>query len=286
MKKTYIAIFLFLFLSTKSELAQNITEQALIDKVDSSLIAFVKIKNSVKDIYPCLSESHPIAVAFKDSLLIFDFDMETGSYKLVKKTSQPFPIPDGLQASFPLSVYNNIPTCVITPNTLGSIAGYATILHEFIHCCQYNSVEQKIKQQLNIYNDAMEKKYYSWEIMHPFPYDDSRFVNYYESFKLALQSNDIEKAKEFRLKIKNQLSRINYEYILWEEWKEGLARYLENKIRQKLKLEKNDYGRDKPYDRVAFYYSGELLISKLAEIDPGLPADMGLLFKAMETFVY
>jgi hypothetical protein len=284
MKKIFIIIFYVIFLLAVNLFAQDISETALIEKIDSSLAVLVDIQNEFKDIHPCLNESHPIAVAYKDSLLIFDFDKVAGSYKFVTKTPPPFPIPEGLQASFPLSVYDNIPSCVITTKTFSSTAGYATILHEFIHCCQFNSVELDIKQQLKIYNDAMGKQDYSWEIMHPFPYDDSLFLNYYDNFKQALQSNEIDNAKRYMLKIKDHLGQVDYEYLLWEEWKEGLARYVENKIRVQLGLMENNYGKDKPYDRVAFYYSGSLLISKLAETDPDLPADMGLLFKTMESF--
>jgi hypothetical protein len=284
MKKISITISCIIFLSVINLFAQEISETAFIEIIDSSLAELVNIQNKIKDIHPCLNESHPIAVAYKDSLLIFDFDGVAGYYKFAKKTPQPFPIPEGLQASFPLSVYNNIPSCVITHKTLNSTTGYATMLHEFIHCCQFNSVEQELKQNLKIYSDASEKQDYSWELMHPFPYNDSIFVNYYDNFKHALQLNQIDIAKQYRLQIKNFLSQVDYEYLLWEEWKEGLARFVENKIRVQLGLMENDSGKEKPYDRVVFYYIGSLLITKISEMDRNLSGDIGKLFKAMENF--
>lgn len=263
--------------------AQDLPESLLISRTDSLLEKFVALQEKVHDIHPCLDEYQPIAVVYEDSLLIFDF-VSRGTYELVKKTAQPFPLPEGIQASFPLSVYDNKPTCIINQNTLERSGGFATILHEFIHCCQYNSVEMQLKQELEIYKGATKENDYSWEITHPFPYNDSVFIYYYDRYKQALKSNDIKSAKKLRAEIKDYLDPNDYEYMLWEEWKEGLARYVENKIRQRMEVEPNNYGSEKPYDRVAFYYSGGLLITQLAKTDPQLPNDMGGLYKAMKDF--
>jgi hypothetical protein len=282
MKKLLRNFFVFLVSFCIPLFAQ--TEKEIISKVDSSLETLVNIQKEIKNFHPCLEVLHPVAIVDKDSLLIFDFDKDSYSYKLIKKTEQPFPMPEGIQASFPLSVYDNKPVCVVSIKTFDTKAGYATIFHEFIHCCQYNSVEMEIKQTLDIYNNAMQNKDFSWEIMHAFPYDDSVFVNLYDSYKNALEENFVEKAKEFRSRIKSHLSGIDFEYMLWEEWKEGLARFIENKIRKELGIERNDYGKDAPYDRVAFYYSGELLIKKFAEINPELPEDIKLTYEKMKNF--
>ena len=282
-KPIIIAAALFL-LTSLNIIAQDLPEKLFISKTDSLLENFVALQKKVADIHPCLSEHQPIAIAYKDSLLIFDFDLKSGSYGLVKKAAQPFPLPVGIEASFPLSVYDNRATCVITPTTLERSSGFATILHEFIHCCQYNSIEIQLKQKLEIYKEAMKNNDYSWEITHHFRFDDSVFTNLYDSYKYALEKNEIEEAKVYRFRIIRHLSGIDFEYMLWEEWKEGLARYVENKIRERMGMELNNYGSEEPYDRVAFYYSGELLIKKLTETDPKLPGDMGRLFETMKKF--
>ena len=273
-----------LFLLTSFNLfTQDIPENLLISKTDTLLENFAALQRKVADIHPCLNEHQPIAIAYKDSLLIFDL-VSQGTYGLVKKTAQPFPLPKGIEASFPLSVYDNRATCVITPTTLVKPSGFATILHEFIHCCQFNSIEMQLKEELEIYKVAIEKQDYSWEITHPFPYDDSVFINYYDEYKQALKTSDIKSAKQLRAEIKDYLEPNDYEYMLWEEWKEGLARYVENKIRQRMGLELNNYGNEEPYDRVAFYFSGELLIIQLAKTDLQLPNDMGGLYAEMKKF--
>lgn len=276
-------LLLIIFFSIAQKISAQ-TDKEITQKIDSSLIVLTNLASETKVIHPCLVEFHPVAIAFKDSLFIFDYNKEKGKYEFIKKSAQPFPIPEGMEASFPLSVYNNIPSCIITPATFNSNAGYATILHEFIHCCQFNSVEPAIKQELEIYQTAMEKQDYSWEILHPFPYRDSLFINYYRSFKNALIQNNDNEAKQFRLKLKNHLSKIDFEYLLWQEWKEGLARYIENKVRILLGININNYGIDAPYDRVAFYYSGELLIKHLENHNPALSEKPELLFVIMKNF--
>ena len=284
MKKiTNITAALFLLVQLNIS-AQDRPESALISKTDSLLEKFVALQQKCADIHPCLIKHQPITIVYNDSLLIFDFDNEAENYALIKKAGEPFPLPKGIEASFPLSVYNNKPTCIITPTTLERSSGFATILHEFIHCCQFNSVEMQLKGKLEIYKEAMKKNDYSWEIMHPFPYEDSVFINFYNQYKEALKSKNLVAAKKLRSEIKKYLNPKDYEYMLWEEWKEGLARYVENKVRDIMGVELNNYGSEEPYDRVAFYYSGELLIAKLAAADHTLPGDMGRLYETMEKF--
>ena len=252
--------------------------------MDSSLVELVELQLKVTDVHPCLESFHPIAIKYKDSLLVFDFDISSGSYTLIKKITQPFPLPEEIQASFPLSEYDNKASCIITPKTFNSNKGYATVLHEFVHCCQFNNIELALKQELEIYKEAIEKEDYSWEITYNFPYDDSLFIYYYDNFKEALQLNKLEQAKKFRQKIREKIGEKNFEYLNWVEWKEGLARFIENKIREKLGIDQNNYGKEKPYDRVAFYYSGQLLINFLASINKSLPANMELLYKKIKNF--
>jgi hypothetical protein len=283
--KSVITVALFLISVSFAELsAQQINENLLLHKIDSCLVKLTEVKNKAVDINKCFESFYPIAIAVKDSLYIYDNPGNSSKYTLVKKTAQPFPIPSGIQASFPLSVYDNKAVCVITPTTFTKPDGNAFILHEFIHCCQFNSVETEIKEELSIYKEAMEKQDYMWEMNHPFPYNDTLYCELSGLFKSALISNNVDAAKKIRLEIKNHLSKNDFEYLLWQEWKEGFARYNENKIRAMLGLEINNYGSDEPYDRVSFYYSGDLLSGRLIENEPGLINDMRLLYERMKSF--
>ncbi len=281
----HLLIAFISLIAFRSSVNAQVSSGELISIMDSSLKVLVELQTKVKDIHPCLNEFHPVAIPYKDSLLIFDYNRAEKSYQFIKETGQPFPLPEGIQASFPLPVYDNKPTCIVNTKTFSATAGYATVMHEFIHCCQFNSVEPEIKEELEIYKSAMQNRDYSWEIVHPFPYDDSIIhQSDYDSYKEALQENNIEKAREIRNIIKGHLNKTDFEYMVWEEWKEGLARYVENKILDKLNISRNNYGKDEPYNRVSFYYSGELLISRLAEKDPQLPSEMKKLFEEMRDF--
>jgi len=69
-------------------------------------------------------------------------------YRFQKKATEPFSIPKGIKASFPLSCYDGKPSCVVTREIFNSLKGYITIFHEFIHCSQMNTCEQKLKNTL------------------------------------------------------------------------------------------------------------------------------------------
>jgi hypothetical protein len=70
------------------------------------------------------------------------------------------------------------------------------------------------------------------------------------------------------------LSLNNLEYMIWQEWKEGLARYMENMIREKPGIKINSKILEPPFDRVCFYEIGskyiETLINKNIELKDNL----------------
>ena len=69
--------------------------------------------------------------------------------------------------------------------------------------------------------------------------------------------------------------------MIWQEWKEGFARYIENKLRRKLELEERRGPLTPPFDRVTFYTGGALFISLLVEEDESLEEDIEALFQRM-----
>lgn len=256
-------------------------DRLFITSIDTSLVNLVGLHNNIKNIHPFLESLQPIAVVKADYLFIFDLDSSKGKYKFQKKEPVPFQMPAGIRASFPLSVYNNKPTCIVTDDAFKSLEEYVIIFHEFVHCFQANTIEYELKSKLNIYQEAMNNADYSWEINYPFPYNDSVFVNCYSGFIESMAKNDYGKVKEYRDRLKSHLNDKEYEYIVWQEWKEGFARLIENKIRKRLKLEENKYGKDLPFHRVSFYYGGEKYINYLTDNDENLFLDLEKLFEKM-----
>ncbi len=59
-----------------------------------------------------------------------------------------------------------------------------------------------------------------------------------------------------RAKLHTALSPLDWEYMVWQEWKEGYARHVENKIQRELGLKVNTFGEEPPYSRITFYAGG------------------------------
>ncbi len=161
------------------------------------------------------------------------------------------------------------------------LEGMVFILHEFVHCYQYNTFEFELKNKLKINKYYMEKKKYDWEISHPFPYSDEVIKNLYFDFIEAALSGRHHMIPILRRRLKEILSEIDYEYMVWEEWKEGFARYIENLIREKLGLKTHPYTSRTTFNRVTFYTGGELLIKYLVGVDNTLENDLAKLFERM-----
>ncbi len=69
--------------------------------------------------------------------------------------------------------------------------------------------------------------------------------------------------------------------MIWQEWKEGFARWVENRVKRKIGLPENIKGSEPPYSRVSFYAGGEALIEYLLTVDETIINDLSVLFKEM-----
>ena len=110
------------------------------------------------------------------------------------------------------------------------------------------------------------------------------FVRAYTGFLQALAAHDISSARTSMRELKRRLSQDDYEYMAWEEWKEGFARYIENKIRAAFDLKENQGGNEQPFNRVTFYYGGEALIRSLVHGNQDRPPDVERLLDQMFAF--
>ncbi len=256
-------------------------EEAFIASVDSGLAGLQDVQDRVRDFHPLLGGRHPVAVVEDGQFFVFDADPATGKYRFVKKAPVESRMPENVMASFPLACYDWQPSCVVTRRIFDSPGGIVTILHEFVHCGQAEGCEQPLKKGLQVAVDAMKRQDYAWEINHAFPYGDSTFVAEYQGMMKALLEQRHETVREHVCRLKRRLSPADYEYMVWIEWKEGLARLLENRMQARLGLPKNRYGENTPYNRVTFYCGGAGLIEWLTAENPGLLTDGPLLFRSM-----
>nr|QNO53994.1 hypothetical protein OHMBFCMF_00013 [Methanosarcinales archaeon ANME-1 ERB6] len=250
-------------------------------KYNSDLQKIFEVQDKIKDIHPFLGKAFPIAIVENDQFFVFDTDSSGRRYVFVKKAPTPMPVPKGVRAAFPLECYENKVACVISGEIFDSLEGYVMIFHEFMHCQQWEICEPKLRQNLGVAQKAMDKKDYMWEINYPFPYDNSEFTKTYSLFLKALEENNYDDIFKYRSQLKQILSKDDFEYMVWQEWKEGFARFIENQIRGRLGLKENHYGIEKPFHRVTFYEGGSRFIEFLSKQKPELLVDIEKLFYEM-----
>ncbi len=246
-----------------------------------NLDKLVILQEEVCGLNPALADLYPVAIVVDDRFQVFDFNEYRNAYESVKDIPAPMPVPEGVRAAFQLEAYGGRIACVVTPDVFDSEEGTITILHEFVHCYQYETCEQDLKMTLDIACKAQEKGDFMWEIQHPFPYNARDFIQPYAAFLKGLEENDEERVNTSRKALRTYLGVHDYEYMVWQEWKEGFARWVENQIKLHLGLPENKGGLGKPYSRVVFYVGGESYIDYLAKRDPDLTADLPGLFHRM-----
>ncbi|MCK9504376.1 MAG: hypothetical protein M0Q95_09345 [Porticoccaceae bacterium] len=243
-----------------------------------SINELLTIHRQVAGFNPALARLYPIAIVDGDEFLIYDRVEDSSGYRFIKKEPIPMPIPRGVRAAFPLEAYGGRIACVVTPEVFDTLEGYVTILHEFVHGYQFETCELTLKNKLDIALQAQEKGDFMWKIQHPFPYQAGIFARYYQEFLEALSRGEAGDILAVREVLYFCLGRHDFEYMVWQEWKEGFARWIENRLRIMLGLPENSGGRKPPFSRVTFYAGGAVLVDYLQGQDPTLAQDLGALF--------
>ena len=246
-----------------------------------SLNAIIPLHQQASDLHPALKNYYPIAIVVDEQFLIFDFDPSRLCYEFKTITAAPIPVPEGVRAAFQLEAYGGRVACVVTPDVFDTRESSVTILHEFVHCYQYETCEQELMMTLDIARHAREQGDFMWEIQHAFPYTAEDFIKPYTEFLTGLNNNDESLVKASRRALMAYLGVHDYEYMVWQEWKEGFARWVENRIKRHIGCPENKAGLGKPYSRVLFYAGGESFIAYLGKTEPGLTKDLPGLFHRM-----
>jgi hypothetical protein len=237
-----------------------------------------QLQQTIRDIHPFLEKLFPVAIVKDDQFFIYDLDPAGQEYIFARQVETPMPVPPQVRAAFPLENYDERMVCVVTGDVFDQLAGYVTIFHEFIHCRQFESGEQQVKQSLDVARKALAANDFMWEINHPFPYSSPDFVRAYQA---VLEAQSLAEIMRARQRLKEMLSANDYEYMVWQEWKEGLARFIENRIKVRLGLPQNQGGKEQPFSRVTFYAGGANFIATLDKAEPGLITDIERLFERM-----
>jgi hypothetical protein len=238
----------------------------------------LEYQQQVQRVHPLFGHTYPIAIVEGDTFLVFDVDEAGHAYNLVIRAPTPMPIPAGVRAAFDLECYKDQTSCVVSGDAFDTLDGYVTIFHEFVHCYQARTCEMELKQSLEMARQAMAVGNFMWELEHPFPYNDPKFIETYHALLQAVQTDDGEGVLLTHRQLKAFLQPANFEYIVWQEWKEGFARLIENRIQRLFNLPENHYGCQPPYHRITLYEGGAGVIAALSQDTPEIVNDLVQLF--------
>ncbi|MEE4177800.1 MAG: hypothetical protein V2I46_09840 [Bacteroides sp.] len=279
--KTVKLFFLSMLLMGQLAGAPLITPEAMARHYKEPLVRVFEYRDLLKGVHPFVSNLYPIAVAQDGQFYVFDLDSTRTQYRLVTHAPTNMPVPEGVRAAFPLDFYGGKAACIVTGDVFDTPLGYLTIFHEFIHCHQWETVEPALRETLPLARHAAEKQDFMWEMNHPFPYDDDRVEETYRRMLGALDRGDEEALWLNSKALQQMLSPFDYQYMVWQQWKEGFALFIENKLRQQLGHKINRVGRNGDFSRLSFYAGGEALIRFLVDQDPDLSTDLEALFRKM-----
>jgi hypothetical protein len=281
MKRTFVLLSLALLVQASGAAWGQEADDSVARRYSTPLQKIFELETRFAPLHPVLGKVHPVAIVENKTFYIFEPAPGEKMYRLVRTAPDTFNIPTGIRAAMPLSFWDNRIACVVTGEIFGEPDGYVFIFHEFVHCAQWDCCEQKLKEGLSIYREAMKSKNYMWELQYPFPYSNPAFIKTYPALFKAWDDNDAAVAESLRADLKKALSPAEWEYLTWQEWKEGLARYLENRMRKVVGLPENRGGENPPFNRVTFYRGGDKFIRFLERRRPGTVNDLEKLFRAM-----
>jgi hypothetical protein len=152
---------------------------------------------------------------------------------------------NNMLATFP--AVNGIPTIVVglPENTsCSSLDWIITILHEHFH--QYQSSQSDYYQSVDSLDLSNGDKSGMWMLNYKFPYDgkivSEQYSNLIRSAKksfLSLDSPEFESNLRLYLaereKFKSLLNKKDFDYFSFQIWQEGIARYTEIKVAEKIR---------------------------------------------------
>lgn len=256
-------------------------KKQFIDRQLASMKKIINLQKQIKDIDKSLEELHPVTIAEDNTFYVFDLDAANENYELKLEYPVQMQIPKGILAAFPLDFYNMKPSAIVTEEVFKSLDGYVAVFHEFVHCYQAETCESELRETLEIERISKKENNIMWEINHQFPYEDSILIAKTNELNNYFNKSNYNNVINYYRDLKEHLNKIDYEYMMWQQWKEGFARYIENLINDRLGLNRNANKLEAPYDRVSFYDIGSRYIALLLEINSNLKGNIKDLYYKM-----
>jgi len=239
----------------------------IISDYTASLNRFKKFAEDNSDCDQSISKLFPVAIVSGDLIFIFKVSNHLG-YQCVLIHESECPLPSNIMAAMDLDFYNTEGImAVINKGALDSEVGYCQILHEFVHCYQYDDCEVELKNKLSVYQKARENNDYMWEITYPFPYENTEVAAILKDLQLSMNSEDYEENFVIRMsELDSILNQEDKEYMAWQVWKEGYARYVENKLLRRLTFNSTKSEIETKQGRASFYTIGANYFKTITEI--------------------
>lgn len=180
-------------------------------------------------------KKYPIGIAEGNMITVYDGDL-IAEYQPVKVITLEIELPPTIQTTCDSITYKNRCIVIVGKGLFETDEDFVAVLHEFVHCYQYESCETGLKSKLKIANHYVHLGNHMWEISHPFPYDRSESKFIFDKYLKALSLGYYGDAYQLKKELSIVLEQKDFEYLVWQEWKEGYARFVENEIRKLINL--------------------------------------------------
>ncbi len=243
---------------------------------EMKLTSVLKHKRTASVIHPLFASDYLVGIGIDADLHVFVMKESTCIYN--DSIKLPMNVPVGTRAAFPVQDLEDC-CCIVTPECLDEDEGYVSILHEMVHCHQSRTCENELRSGLSLHQKALRANDHIWELDYGFPYDNRLFCGL---IRQVAKWNAAEISAHL-LKMCKELKDLDYEYMVWQIWKEGFARFIENIIRRKNGLLETFYGSsvEEP-GRHSHYYIGDFVWRRLRQIDERLIENIGESFGAIK----
>jgi len=223
-----------------------------------SLATFHDLQLSVSGVHPLLRGNYILGIAEGNDLALYE--RTPSGYASLRTIVLPMSVPPGTMAAFPVPGIGDA-AAVTTDDGLATLEGMILILHEFAHCYQMRECEQQLRAQLPLF--AAEHPDPMWEIDYPFDYANAEVV---KLVQMVGGGAGPESTLERISSAVVTLSDEDAQYMVWQLWKEGFARFLENRIRAALGRPQNSGGSDpESVCRESLYVLGDAAWREMTE---------------------
>ncbi|NMO98182.1 hypothetical protein [Paenibacillus lemnae] len=246
--------------------------------------SLLNLQNEVEEIHPLLTEHYPIAIVEDEHFYIYEY--QEAGYRLTHIEPDTMNIPIGVRAAFPLECMQYQAVVVVTGEVFDTVKELIVVFHEFVHCYQYHTCEMDLRKQIELAKRSLNSESYSWELDYPFPYTNNQYIQLTKTLLESIEKKDLKQIGAARRKLKECLTSEQVEYMVWQEWKEGFARYIENRLNAQLGINQNHWGKEEPYGRPTFYEVGSRLIDLIVKASPSSLYRIDELYYALNSDQY